>query len=75
MRLLSRRLNHWLHHHGAIINGLRVLWILCVFWFEVGVFRWSLSDCHWPDHKWTNVRPTIPLTYFLYKTVLEYKSN
>ncbi|PVF93706.1 hypothetical protein CPB86DRAFT_789835 [Serendipita vermifera] len=49
-----RRLNHlFVHHHRAIVNGLRVFWILCLFWFEVGIFQWSVGTCRWPDDKWT----------------------
>ncbi|KAF7970296.1 hypothetical protein HWV62_24424 [Athelia sp. TMB] len=38
-----------LFSHRALINGLRLLWVLVVLWCEVGAFFYALADCKWPD--------------------------
>lgn len=32
-----------------IVNALRILWALRVIWAELGLFRWHVSFCAWPD--------------------------
>lgn len=51
----ARQLRAYLRHHPKAINGLRLLWIACLLWFEVGAFVYSLSRCRWPDHVFRQV--------------------
>jgi ethanolamine phosphate phosphodiesterase len=32
----------------AVVNILRILWVLVVLWCELGVFFWSVAWCRWP---------------------------
>ncbi|KIK67268.1 hypothetical protein GYMLUDRAFT_238583 [Collybiopsis luxurians FD-317 M1] len=31
-----------------IVNGLRILWVSIIFWFEYAIFRYSAANCPWP---------------------------
>jgi hypothetical protein len=46
---------------GQPLTGLRVVWVLLLFWYEIWVFRHSVSDCQWPvkvpEHAVCPVRP------------------
>ncbi|KAF8532530.1 Metallo-dependent phosphatase-like protein, partial [Gautieria morchelliformis] len=32
----------------ALVNALRILWLLVVLWCELGAFFWSAARCRWP---------------------------
>ena len=41
---------------ASTVNILRILWLIAVFWFEIGTFHWSVVGCNWPDKGLANVR-------------------
>jgi len=36
-------------NHRAVVNGLRVFWIVITIWYELGAFFSSGRHCDWPD--------------------------
>lgn len=52
----ARQIRAHLRQHPRVINGLRLLWIAFVLWFEIGAFTYSLSLCEWPDEVFRQVR-------------------
>lgn len=51
----ARRMNLVLRDRSYVINGLRIAWVALVLWFELGVFKWSIHGCSWPDAVWKEV--------------------
>ncbi|KAF8897076.1 Metallo-dependent phosphatase-like protein [Gymnopilus junonius] len=35
--------------HRAVVNGLRIFWVLAILWYELGIFSASVRWCNWPD--------------------------
>lgn len=35
----------------SLLNWLRVVWLAAVFWFEYGIFRYSVALCGWGDNQ------------------------
>ncbi|KAJ7217908.1 hypothetical protein GGX14DRAFT_598569, partial [Mycena pura] len=33
----------------VVINFIRLGWVVCIVWGELGVYFWSLSSCKWPE--------------------------
>ncbi|KZT19066.1 hypothetical protein NEOLEDRAFT_1246079 [Neolentinus lepideus HHB14362 ss-1] len=52
--LLARRPGRFRLSRGALLNGLRLFWIVFVFWAEVGVYFYSIVSCSWPDKSLTS---------------------
>ena len=44
----ARRRGLALHSRFAVINTLRIVWVLVVLWGELGTFFWSVAWCRWP---------------------------
>jgi hypothetical protein len=42
------------HRHRLFIHALRLSWVVCVLWFELGIFDCALSNCHWPTPQSTD---------------------
>ncbi|KAJ6587063.1 hypothetical protein DFH09DRAFT_910520 [Mycena vulgaris] len=43
----------------AVINAIRLTWIVVLVWGELGIYFWSLSSCKWPEiAEWRRGKPT-----------------
>lgn len=54
-QMRARQIRAHLRQHSSVITGLRLLWIALIFWFEIGVFAFSVSRCRWPDNLFRQV--------------------
>ena len=45
---------------------LRIVWIVAILWYEVGVFHWSVVSCRWPDKQLKEVNVRLNFAHYTF---------
>ena len=48
LRRTNRRRGLGWRSKPAVVNVLRIVWVLAVLWCELGAFFWNVAWCRWP---------------------------